>query len=198
MNGGSAIPVPSTGFVVWRRFVGATVLGLLVAFAAFVALYTIFGDPGDALFPLLMVGVGLVFGAFQQRALAPALGSVNGWAIATALGFGVGIALAVGLGLGENGGFLDLLVQSTAAGAAVGAIVGLLQWRVLASRVEGARWWVPVSIAGWAAGAALGSVASHVDDGLDILIAPIVAAAIAGPALVVLRRPRPAAEVHSR
>jgi hypothetical protein len=62
----------------------------------------------------------------------------------------------------------------------------MLQWRVLARRVDGARRWVPASIAGWATGAALSSAASHIDEGLDILIGPVVAAAISGVVLVAL------------
>jgi hypothetical protein len=172
--------------VVWRGFVVATGVGLVLAFAAFVALYEVIGEPSDVLFPCLMVGVGLVFGAFQQRVIRPALGSARGWAVATGVGLGLGYGLAVALGLGESGGFVGKMAQTITAGAAGGAIIGMLQWRVLAHRVDDARWWVLASIAGWATGAALSSAASHIDEGLDILIGPVVAAAISGVVLVAL------------
>jgi hypothetical protein len=190
---GSKTRVAPSGWALWGRFVAATVLGLIVAFAAFVALYTVIGDPGDVLFPVLMVGVGSTFGAFQQRSLRPAVGSAQGWAIATGIGLGLGYGLAVAVGLGENGGLAGKIAQSAVAGAAGGAIIGALQWRVLERRVAGSRWWVPASIAGWAAGAALGAAAGYFDDGLDILIGPTVAAAVCGIVLVALvqRRSRP-------
>ena len=180
--------VHASASVAWRCFVVATAVGIVVAFAAFVAVFEVTGEPSDVLFPFLMVGVGLIYGAFQQRAIRPALGSARGWAVATGVGLGLGYGLAVALGLGESGGFLEKMAQTVVAAAAAGAIIGTLQWRVLARRVDDARWWVPASIAGWAAGGALSSAASHIDEGLDILIGPVVAAAISGAVLVALIR----------
>src|SRR5262245_43233084 len=100
---GSMRRVAPTGVGLWGRFVAATVLGLIIAFAAFAALYAVIGDPGDILFPFLMVAVGATFGAFQQRTLRPAVGSARGWAIATGIGLGLGYGLGVAVGLGENG-----------------------------------------------------------------------------------------------
>jgi hypothetical protein len=59
-------------------------------------------------------------------------------------------------------------------------------WRVLERRVDRSRWWVPASIGGWALGAALGAAAGYFDDGLDIVIGPLVAAATSGAVLVAL------------
>src|SRR5215475_13613884 len=83
------------GARLWLRWVGATALGVFVAFALFVALYMVIGEPGDLLFPVLMAGVGLAFGAGQQRVLRKALGAASRWALLTGLGFGLGIALAL-------------------------------------------------------------------------------------------------------
>jgi hypothetical protein len=117
------------------------------------------------------------------------VGSADRWALATGVGLALGYGLALAAGLGEHGELADKVAQSALAGAAGGAIIGLLQWRVLEHRVARSRWWVPASIAGWATGAALGAAAGYFDDGLDILIGPIVAAAICGVLLVALVPP---------
>jgi hypothetical protein len=66
--------------------------------------------------------------------------------------------------------------------------MGTLQWLVLRARVAGARWWVPASIVGWAAGGAAADAVGYFVDGLDIVAGPIVAAATSGLALVALLR----------
>ena len=180
-----------TGIALWMRWVVATAIGMVIAFTAFVAIFSVIGEPSDSLFPVLMAGVGLIVGVFQQRVLRRWLGEVRWWAIATGIGLGVGIALALALALGEGTGLRAQILEGTAAGAAVGSILGILQWLALRTRLQGARWWVPASIGGWAAGAAAGNgVAYFVDEGLDILVAPVVAATITGLALVELTRSR--------
>ena len=42
----------------WVRWVVATAIGVLVAFAGFVVIFEIFGEPDHLLFPLLMPAVG--------------------------------------------------------------------------------------------------------------------------------------------
>jgi hypothetical protein len=164
---------------------------VILAFALFVVLWLVMGEPADGLVPLLMAGIALIFGTFQQRALRRALDDTGPWALATALGVGAAFGLAVALGLGEHADFAGRVVESAEAGAAGGAIIGTVQWWVLKTRVPSAGWWVPASIAGWMTGAALGTLAGYFDDGLDIMIAPVVAAAVAGPVLVALIRARP-------
>jgi len=154
------------------------------AFAMFVVIFSVVGEPGDLLFPVLMSGVGLVVGAFQQRVLRRVLGDARGWAVATGVGLGVGIALA--LAMGEGTGLGGKILEGTVHGAAIGAILGTLQFFVLRARVQGARRWVPASIVGWAAGAAAGDVVGYFVEGLDIVVGPVVAAAITGIALVVV------------
>ena len=74
-------------------------------------------------------------------------------------------------------------------GAAIGAILGTLQFFVLRARVPEARRWVPASIVGWAAGAAAGDAVGYFVEGLDIMVGPVVAAAVTGIALVALLQP---------
>ena len=178
------------GARLWLHWVGATTLGVVAAFAMFVVLYTIIGEPGDLLFPVLMAGVGLSFGAGQQRVLRKALGDASRWALATGLGLGLGIALA--LVIGEGAGLAARVEAGLVHGAAVGAIIGLLQWPILRPRVTGSRWWVPASILAWAVGAVAADTVGYFADGFDIMAGPIAAAAVSGVALaVLLRSPEP-------
>ena len=174
------------GARLWLHWVGATTLGVVAAFAMFVVLYTIIGEPGDLLFPVLMAGVGLSFGAGQQRVLRNALGDARRWALATGLGLGLGIALA--LVIGEGAGLAARVEAGLVHGAAVGAIIGLLQWPILRPRVTGSRWWVLASILAWTVGAAAADTVGYFADGFDIMAGPIAAAAVSGIALAVLLR----------
>jgi len=180
-----------SGSRLWLQWVGATALGVVLAFAGFVALFSIIGDPGDALFPVLMIGFGLAIGAFQQRVLRRGLGDPGRWALATGVGLGVGMALAVAMGLGETPGLAAQVTQGTVAGAVAGTVIGTLQWLVLRTRVPGARWWVVASIAGWAAGAGAGDAVAYFAGGLDLVVAPVIAASVTGIALVWLIGSRP-------
>lgn len=182
----AAKPRLGSGVGFWIRWVAATAIGLMVAFAMFVALFSVIGEPGELLFPVLMAGVGVVIGAFQQRVLRRALGDARRWAVATGVGLGVGIALA--LTMGEGTGLSGKVLEGAVHGAAIGAILGTLQSFVLSARVPGARWWVPASIAGWAVGAAAGDAVGYFVEGLDIVAGPVVAAAVTGIALVALLR----------
>ena len=107
-----------SGPAFWVRWVVATAIGVLVAFAGFVVIFEIFGEPDHLLFPLLMTAVGVVFGAFQQHVLRHALVDVKNWALVTGLGFGAGIALALAIGEGRG------LGGKVAAGLVHGAAVG--------------------------------------------------------------------------
>jgi hypothetical protein len=191
MNGGRKRTKPWTASRLWLRWVGATVVGVVLAFAAFAILFSVIGEPGDALFPVLMIGFGLAVGAFQQRVLRRMLGEVGRWALATGVGFGAGMALVVAMGLGETPGLAEQITQGALAGAMVGAVMGTLQWLALRTRVPGARWWVVASIAGWAAGAATGDAVGYFVAGLDLVVAPMIAASVTGVALVSLLRSRP-------
>ncbi len=171
----------------WLRWVISTAFGLVLAFAMFVGVFTVIGEPGDLLFPVLMTGVGVVVGAFQQRVLRRVLGDAKRWALATGVGFGAGIALA--LALPQGTGLAGRILTGVVHGAAIGALLGTLQWRVLRARMPGARWWVPASIGGWAVGGAVADAVGYFVDGLDIVAGPAVAAAVTGIALVALLQP---------
>jgi len=191
MDGSGTRTRPWTASRLWLRWVAATALGVVLAFAAFVALFSVIGNPGDALFPVLMIGFGTVIGAFQQRVLRRRLGDARRWALATAAGLGAGMALAVAMGLGGTPGLAAQITQGAVAGAVNGTVIGTMQWLVLRSQIPGARWWVAASIAGWAAGAAAGDGVAYFAEGLDLVVAPIVAASVTGIALVWFLHSRP-------
>ncbi len=178
---------PAAGSL-WVRWVAASAVGVAVAAGGFIAVYSVTGEPGDVLFPILMAGVGGVVGAFQQRLLRRLLGDAGGWALATGVGLGVGIGLAVATEPASSALVTDM-VEGLVWGAAVGAIVGTLQWRVLRAGVPRARWWVPASIAGWALAASVAVAADYYVDGLGIAVFSLVAAAVTGVPLALLLGP---------
>ena len=182
-----AQPSPGAGSL-WVRWVVASAVGVVVAAGGFIAVYSVIGEPGDVLFPILMAGVGGVLGALQQRVLRRVLGDAGGWALATGVGLGVGIGLAVATEP-ETSALVTDMVEGVVWGAAVGAIVGTLQWRVLRAGVPGARWWVPASIGGWAVAASVAVAADYYVDGLGIAVFTFVAAAVTGVPLAVLLGP---------
>jgi hypothetical protein len=184
----AAQPSPGAGSL-WVRWVVASAVGVLLAAGGFIAVYSLIGEPGDVLFPVLMAGGGGVIGAFQQRVLRRLLGHARGWALATGVGLGIGIGLAVATEP-ESSALVTDMVEGLVWGAAVGAIVGTLQWRVLRAGVSGARWWVPASIAGWALAASVAVAADYYVDGLGIAAFTLVAAAVTGLALAALLRSR--------
>jgi hypothetical protein len=191
MHGGRTRTEPWTASGLWLRWVGATAIGVVLAFATFVAIFSVIGEPADVLFPVLMIGFGLAIGSFQQRVLQRRLGDARRWALATGVGLGAGMALVVTMGLGEQPGLAAQITRGAVAGAVVGAVIGTLQWLVLRTRVPGARWWVVASIAGWAAGAAAGDTVAYFVEGVDLVVAPVIAASVTGIALVSLLRSRP-------
>lgn len=166
----------------WLSWVGASALGVIVAFVLFLALYAVIGEPPEPLFPVIMAGVGTLFGAGQQRVLRRVLGRAAGWAVATGVGFGLGIALA--LIIGEGDGLTARILGGAVHGAEVGIIVGALQYLVLKPHVEDARRWIPASMGAWVLGAVAADIVGYFVDGLDILAGPIVAAAASGVAVV--------------
>ena len=166
----------------WLSWVGASALGVIVAFVLFLALYAVIGEPPEPLFPVIMAGVGTLFGAGQQRVLRRVLGRAAGWAVATGVGFGLGITLALIIGEGE--GLTARILGGAVHGAEVGIIVGTLQYLVLKPHVEDARRWIPASMGAWVLGAVAADIVGYFVDGLDILAGPIVAAAASGVAVI--------------
>jgi len=179
---------PWTVSRLWLWWVVATAAGTVLAFAAFVALFSMIGEPAHPAVPLIMAGFGLATGLFQQRVLRRALGEARCWPQATGVGLGVGAALAGAAGLGDTPGLVAQIAPGAVAGAAGGAVIGTLQWVVLTTQVCDARWWVVASVAGWATGAAVSDGVAYYAGGLDLVISPVVAASVTGIAVSALLR----------
>jgi hypothetical protein len=94
-----------------------------------------------ALFCSVLFSVGLAWIFTKPRPGAERLWLW--WVVATGLGWSIGLSLARPMGG---------LAQRTLVWPVWGAAVGIMQWLVLRRRLAGARGWVLVSIAGWAAG----------------------------------------------
>lgn len=108
-----------------------------------------FRAPGALSSLVIGLATGTILGTLQWLALRPYLRRPALWVPLTALGWGggffIGSLLPNLLGLGEA--WLGL-----AAGAAVGAAAGALQWLLLRGQVTRAGLWVAASTAAWASG----------------------------------------------
>ena len=166
----------------------ASAVGVVVAAGGFIAVYSVIGEPGDVLFPILMAGVGGVLGALQQHVLRWVLGAAGGWALATGVGLGVGIGLGVatepetqragdrhgrgsGVGVGRRGHRRDAAVARAAHRRGRGAVVGAGQHRRLGGGRVGRR------------------RRRLLVDGLGIAVFLLVAAAVTGVPLAFLLDP---------
>jgi len=83
------------------------------------------------------------------------------------------MALAIAVGLGDTAGLAAQIAQGAVAGTTAEVVIGTLQWLVPRTRFSAARWWVAASVGG-----------------LDLVIAPIVAASVTGIALAAFLRSR--------
>lgn len=141
---------------------GAIVLTTLVIELLFLAYL------GFLLFPLVpLAGVvpGFPVGALQWLVLRRVVPDTGRWILVTGSAFGAAWLLTMVLGFYVMGG--ALLIVASAAGAAV---IGCAQAALLLRWTSRARMWVPVSIAGWTAAAAV------------LLFGPSTVPGVSGPA----------------
>ena len=180
-----------TGGRLWLRWsatsVVAIVIGFVLAALAFVA--TGLEEPTDPyfmiLFPLILAMVGTIVGLGQAWVLRRAGHGVPGWTVVTAIGTALGLAVAVTMPEGSD--LAGRVGLGAVHGAAIGVILGTLQWLVLRRRLSGARWWVLVSVVAWSLGAAIGDLAVvAAEPPADLLIGFAVAAMVSGVGLAAL------------
>ena len=94
---------------------------------------------------------GIFVGVCQWLVLRRKLSSMGGWIPATAIGWPVGAFVAAWAIFTAFPGTEIMSVRYIVGVAAAGGLmVGIPQQRVLAGKVPGARWWVPISVVGWA------------------------------------------------
>jgi hypothetical protein len=96
-----------------------------------------------------------------------------GWILATTLGWLVGFAICEALK-----SFLDSL---SADGAVIGISIGISQWFVLRRRIDGAAWWIPASIVGYAIGKFAADAVIQAETGmLGVVLSGVVIGIAAG------------------
>ena len=122
--------------------------------------------PHPAVTVLVMVSVGALEGAVVGSAQAWALRRGARWAMATAVAFAVGWALAAAASYWEPPSLPSrtaLVLSALAAGAALGALIGALQYvAASAHRTDGFRGrWIGANTAGWAAGLLVSALAAQ-------------------------------------
>jgi len=110
------------------------------------------------------------------------------WTLATALAVGGGWAAVCALQLAVldfDVGKQEELIAFVVGGFGAGALIGLAQWPLLASRVEGAGWWIVANGAAWIAGSALAAALLRlIDQGLLKTVA-VLLVAVMGVSLLV-------------
>lgn len=171
-------------------WVVATVVGWAVGFFVCEAikpfLYDITHLGGDGL--VIGAGIGTAQGFVLRRRFAP----MGWWVLVTIVGFGLGKLIGESVAQG-----MLATVGHAVSGALIGASVGLAQWLVLRRQLPRAEAWVLASVAAWAVGWSVISVAEasawstpvvYAVGGLGAALAGIVTAA----ALVWISRSRPA------
>ena len=114
--------------------------------------------PGELVF---VATIGAVIGmaiGLMQRVLLPQLISLfRGWLLLRRGGWPLGFALATSIA-SSLGATIDKTVGELMSSAVVGASVGLAQWLSLRAWLPQAGWWIPVNVASWAIGPALGGL----------------------------------------
>jgi hypothetical protein len=138
-----------------------SLLGFTVGIVGFVAVGVFAGDTIDSL-PKFVFGVvlgaifGSSFGIAQWRVLRRRLRPVAAWIIATIVGFVIGGAIIFGL---MNGSEPDtMLLTKLAHGFLLGASLGVAQWLVVRTKLDGARPWGAISVIGWVVAELVGVV----------------------------------------
>jgi len=175
----------------WLWWVVASVAATFVGFLGAVVVIVATGEdePTDpyfmVVFPLIIAGVGAVLAASQLLVLRRAIGPLRGWVTLSAAGLGIGIAVALVLPEGE--GLAGAVVAGAGHGAAIGVVIGTVQWLALRSRLRYARAWLPLNVVAWSVGAATGDFVGHYADGpLDLVTGFCVANVIVGAGFAVL------------
>ena len=120
---------PSLDWALWFYWIMATTLGWLVGSLFFNGI------------PLVISGVAIA--AFQWSVLYKRIRKSWRWLVFSALGWIAGTILLILLFPGQ---------MALLGGPILGAILGVVQWRILQSEVEWAGWWIPISILAWTTG----------------------------------------------
>lgn len=174
----------------WFRWVGATLVGLVVGFMGSLAAVDAivgpegpeaFGVPFEVAFPVVIGVTGAVAGTFQWLVIRRRVPLGPAWIPATASGLLVATLVVVQL---PEGTTLPSALAWGATHALVLAVaVGSLQWLAIRD-TDPTRRWLWASLGGWvAAGIAGDAVAWYTDGGVGIMVIFVLWAALTAPVL---------------
>lgn len=146
----------------YTSWIVASALGWWLGFLLVVALalsWDALGLPQSQF--MVGVGMGIGLGWTQARVVRTWLGAAGPWLRASVIGLAAPFII------------LDLAAAAVpySLGVAVIAaslLAGILQWRLLRARFDGAAWWIPGSVLGWALAA--GPAAFPIGDLLFLVI----------------------------
>jgi hypothetical protein len=140
------------GWGFWIRWSLTSLLGLIAGIVGFVAVGIFAGDSIDQ-GPEFVFGVvlgaifGSSFGIAQWWVLRRRLRPAAAWIGATGVGFVIGGAIIFGL---MNGSEPDTtLLTKLGHGFVLGASLGIAQWSVVRTKLDGARLWMAISVVSW-------------------------------------------------
>lgn len=202
----SNLKLADVGWLFWLKWAIGSSLSWIVVFAlSFFTIGTIvetlWGDP-ETVFsePVFATLLGMIFalsftamGSVQWLLLRQKIERSGWWIPASSLG-GVIVAVLYFALMGVVSEAANEIVHNGVAGA----VVGLLQWRILRRQVAGAHLWIPATavafiIAG--AGSAILRDITGMDDGTSSMFAIVALSALTGAAMVwLLRQPAPNTE----
>lgn len=185
---------PGTRF--WLAWMFATIAGVFLYMIVFPPVFNAINEYlggtrselwiGIALGAISAITLGATIGAAQWLVLRGHLPRTGWWILATLIGYSMPLSF---------GSFVGGLEPPWLAGLAMflefGVVLGVLQWLVLRGRVGHARWWIAISIAGWAIAAALidlAYISGLYVEPFDLLAAFLVPVAVAGGGIVWLLR----------
>lgn len=176
--------------VFWFRWVGATLVGLVVGFmGSFAAVGAIVGPEGpeavgipfEVAFPIVIGVTGAVVGTLQWLVVRRRVALRPAWIPATA--FGLLLATLVVVQLPEGTTLSSALAWGAVHALVLGVAVGLLQWLAIRG-LDPTRRWLSASLGGWlTAGIAGDAVAWYTDGGVGMMVIFALWAALTAPVL---------------
>ena len=114
--------------------------------------------PGGLVFAATIGAViGIAIGFAQLVLLPKPIRLFQRWLLLSGAGWALGFAVATSIA-SSLGAAIDKTAAELMSSAVVGASIGLAQWLSLRAWLPRAGWWVPVNVASWTIGPALGGL----------------------------------------
>lgn len=142
-------PLPRQAYFLIKWTLGTT-LGPFVGFSFLLGYLEINTDLWTTILPLSLLLLGLLLGIGQWFVLRAYLDKVCAWIPLTTIGLLAGIMLGLSMGSRFDAG--DWIPSIPLA---VGTVLGIFQWPVLAREFDRSILWIPTSILSWTFGLGL-------------------------------------------